>query len=94
MHPEEKMPDNVKEIHCTVTGKLTASCDQCSLFKSRKEGGDPKCRAKKGERYKMVARPLSGEYWDTYVLTPQEIKDIEAGRSSIGYKTVRAKGGS
>ena len=88
------MPAPINEIRCPVTGKLTASCDQCSLFKSLKEGGNIKCRAKKGERYKMVARPISGEYWDTYVMTPQEIKDIEANRSSIGYKTVKARGGS
>jgi len=86
------MPDHIKEIRCTITGKLTASCSQCFLFKGGPGEADFKCRAKKGERYKMAARPGSGEYWDTYVMTPQEVKDAEAGRG-MDFKTVRARSG-
>ena len=49
--------------------------------------------AKKGQKYKMVARPGSGEFWDTYVMTPQEIKEADASHG-LNFKTVKAKGGS
>lgn len=85
------MQDRIGEVHCPVTGRITGSCDQCSMFKSFTAGKSIKCGAKKGQKYKMAARPLSGEFWDTYVLNPQEIKDIAAGRGSIGFATVKAK---
>ena len=77
-------------IRCPITEKFTTSCNQCFLFKGGPGEGVFKCAAKKGQKYKMAARPESGEYWDTYVMTPQEIKDTEAGHG-IGFKTVKSR---
>jgi hypothetical protein len=87
------MPSSIEGIRCPITGKFTTSCGQCSLFKSRPGEEKPKCRAKKGEKYKMASRPGSGEYWDTYVMTLQEVKDADASRG-MDFKVVKAKGGA
>jgi len=80
-------------IRCLITEKFTTSCNQCYLYKVGPGGTGLKCMAKKGQKYKMVARPGSGEFWDTYVMTPQEIKEADASHG-LNFKTVKAKGGS
>jgi len=84
------MQGSFEEVRCPITDKLTTSCQQCSLFKSPPIRGVIKCGAKKGQRYHMSARPATGDFWDTYVLTVKEIKEVGASQG-IGFVTVRAK---
>jgi hypothetical protein len=86
------MQSSYENVRCPITKRMTGSCSQCALFKVPASGGAAKCGAKKGQKYHMIVRPESGDFWDTYVMTAQEIKDADAGHGQR-YIEVRAKGG-